>query len=153
MIKNCVLVFLPLFLCVVTCAAQPKKSPPKAEKAAEKPIVGADSDAHGCKGSAGYSWSIVKNDCIRLFESGIRLDPKAKGLEKTLSAFVVFKSDESAGQAELFLPNAKKSILLAQNKKDGAGKWTNANYTLTQWKGMYSLENKKAVLLYQGAAK
>ncbi len=32
------------------------------------PIVGNDSDAHGCKGSAGYTWCEAKQACIRPWE-------------------------------------------------------------------------------------
>ena len=32
------------------------------------PIVGNDSDSHGCKGSAGYSWCDAKQECIRSWE-------------------------------------------------------------------------------------
>ena len=31
-------------------------------------IVGGDKDAHGCIGSAGYSWCAVKNKCLRIWE-------------------------------------------------------------------------------------
>ena len=31
-------------------------------------IVGGDSDIHGCKASAGYSWCEVKNKCLRPWE-------------------------------------------------------------------------------------
>ena len=31
-------------------------------------IVGNDRDAHGCIGSAGYSWCAVKNKCLRVWE-------------------------------------------------------------------------------------
>lgn len=31
-------------------------------------IVGNDRDAHGCIGSAGYSWCDVKNKCLRVWE-------------------------------------------------------------------------------------
>ena len=116
------------------------------------PLRLSDSDAHGCKASAGCTWLVAKNECIRIFETGIRLDAKAKDLDKSLSAFVVFKSDEEDDKAESYLPNEKTSILLDREKKDGAGKWENAAYILTQWKGMYSLEDKKKVLLYQGLA-
>ena len=82
MSKNSLFFLLFLLIGLVSCAEQAPKGPPKAEKLPENPIVGGDSDEHGCKGSAGYSWSIVKNECIRLFESGIRLDPKAAALDK-----------------------------------------------------------------------
>lgn len=31
-------------------------------------MVGNDRDAHGCIGSAGYSWCEVKNKCLRVWE-------------------------------------------------------------------------------------
>ena len=36
-------------------------------------IVGNDRDADGCIGSAGYTWSQIKKDCIRLFEEKVQL--------------------------------------------------------------------------------
>jgi hypothetical protein len=32
------------------------------------PVVGGDRDAHGCIGSAGYSWCQVKSKCLRTWE-------------------------------------------------------------------------------------
>lgn len=32
------------------------------------PIIGGDTDAHGCLGPAGYSWCAVKNKCLRVWE-------------------------------------------------------------------------------------
>ena len=152
MFKNSLLFTLLIALFFASCADKPKPAETvKTEKLPEVPMVGGDSDAHGCKGSAGYTWSVVKNECIRIFETGIRLDAKAKDLDKSLSAFVVFKSDEDDDKAELYLPN-EKTCILDREKKNGAGKWENDKYVLTQWKGMYSLEDKKKVLLYQGLA-
>jgi hypothetical protein len=148
-------------LCLSACTETPKKAAPESAKTEAapitppvvgEPIVGGDSDEHGCKGSAGYTWSVVKNECIRIFESGIRLDPQAADLDKGLSAFVVFKSENEDAQAELYVPNQKGTILLAKDKKDERGKWSNADYILSQWKGMYTLENSKKKVLYQGHA-
>lgn len=41
----------------------------------EEEIIGVANDAHGCNGAAGYTWSEARKDCIRLFESGIRMNP------------------------------------------------------------------------------
>ncbi len=155
MLKTIQSAFFLLAICASAYAQTPKKGAPKAAKvetptAVGGPMVGNDSDEHGCKPSAGYSWSVVKNECIQIFNSGIRLDAQAANLDKTMSAFIVFKSESEDAQAELYLPSAKKSILLAKNKKNGAGKWTNKNYVLSQWKGMYTLENSKKKVLYQG---
>ena len=155
MLKTIKFLSFSLAVCVFACSETPKKDVPTAVKvetppAPDVPMVGNDSDEHGCKGSAGYTWSVVKNECIRVFESGIRLEAKAADVDKTTSAFIVFKSETADAQAELYLPTEKKSILLAKDKKDGAGKWGNADYVLSQWKGMYTLENNKKKVLYQG---
>ena len=34
----------------------------------QKPLVGGDSDEHGCKGSAGYSWCEILKKCLRTWE-------------------------------------------------------------------------------------
>ncbi|MBC7498439.1 DUF4377 domain-containing protein [Candidatus Gracilibacteria bacterium] len=36
-------------------------------------IVGGDSDIHGCKASAGYSWNFLAKQCIRPWESRVRI--------------------------------------------------------------------------------
>ena len=33
----------------------------------KEPLVGADRDEHGCIGSAGYQWSALAGQCVRLF--------------------------------------------------------------------------------------
>lgn len=40
----------------------------------QSPKLGGDRDEHGCIGSAGYVWCEVQQDCIRLFEKGIRTE-------------------------------------------------------------------------------
>jgi hypothetical protein len=41
---------------------------------------------------------------------------------------------------------------LEKTQEESAGMWRNPEYTLIQWKGMYSLEDSEKTLLYQGAA-
>ncbi|MFN8355993.1 MAG: hypothetical protein U0Y10_16175 [Spirosomataceae bacterium] len=106
-------------------------------------IVGNDSDKHGCKASAGYTWSVLKKECIRVFEVGLRLNPKDSTLNQTVSAFVIFENAEAEeqGDVELFLPTLKdSSLILKPIKKVGAGQWSNGTLKLSQWKGTYSLE-------------
>jgi hypothetical protein len=154
--KNAILIALTC--CFLACSDQKttttKQTTITETTVAEKPpMVGGDSDEHGCKASAGFQWSQIKNECIQIFNAGIRLNPQAKDLDQTLSAFVVFKSDTDDTKAELFIPNASTSLLLEKVKKEDAGVWKNENYILSQWKGMYSLEDNKKKLLYQGTAK
>jgi hypothetical protein len=113
-------------------------------------IVGNDKDEHNCKGSAGYNWSIVKNNCIRIFEDGIRLNAIAKGIDTTTSAFAVFASDSNDAKAEIFLPTKNESIILQKIEKESAGAWKNDSFELKQWKGMYMLNDAKGNTLYQG---
>ncbi|WP_373101043.1 MULTISPECIES: hypothetical protein [Pasteurellaceae] len=67
-------------------------------QSADMPLVGADKDAHDCIGSAGYSWSILKQECVQPFSvADIRLtDPD----NATLAVYVILSADKS--QAELF---------------------------------------------------
>ena len=60
-------------------------------------MVGGDRDKHGCIGSAGYQWSEVQQDCIRLWEKGVRMNA-VDDAGKTL--FLVFSPDTT--QVELF---------------------------------------------------
>lgn len=88
-------------------------------------VVGTDKDANGCVGSAGYTWSILKNDCVRVFEIGYRLNPtKINADEAVISAFIIF--DENKDKAELFLPNSDKSIILIN--QDNKGIFVNQKY-------------------------
>ena len=118
-----------------------------------KPMVGNDADEHGCKPSTGYQWSELKQTCIRIFEDGIRLDAQAEGVDKTTSAFAVFKStkDDDDAKVEIFVPSEPKSFILVKNPKNEAGEWT-GKYTLTQYRGMYSLVGENDKVLYAGMA-
>ena len=71
--------------------------------------VGVANDAHGCNGAAGYTWSEARKDCIRLFESGVRMNP-VNDPQATLSTFIVFSTDSTL--AEVFIPNMFKNVLL-----------------------------------------
>ncbi len=138
---------IPLLASACSGDASSDRRPPSVSP---QPVVGADRDEHGCKGSAGYRWSLVRNECIRIFEAGIRLNAKAPGLDTTFSAFVVFKSDTEDEQAELFLPG-QEPLLLDRVADSGAGTWKRDTLVLTQWKGMYTLDGGKQQTLYQGA--
>lgn len=72
-------------------------------------MPGSDKDKHGCTGSAGYTWSEVKNDCIRIFESGVRLNNNSN-----FACYAVFSSDSSL--VELFIPERNDHPVL---RKDG----------------------------------
>lgn len=142
------LIQLALIFLLATAFAACNNKPAAEAKAPETPIVGNDADEHGCRASAGYQWSAIKNECIRLFESGIRLDPKDASLDQTLSAFVVFASDADQAKAEVYLPGEKAPRLF--QAQGGAGTWKHEQYTLTLQEGTYSLTGGNQKLLYDG---
>jgi hypothetical protein len=71
----------------------------------------ADKDANGCLISAGFIWSKINSECVKLF-TGIALKPidNIATEDETLCTFVLF--DESGNTAEIFLPGKDNSVLL-----------------------------------------
>jgi len=81
-------------------------------------MVGGDSDAHGCKASAGYTWSSIKKTCIRVFELPLKLsDPKG-----SMIAGVVISDDKK--QAEVF---AKEGNFILNQKSENSYASATAN--------------------------
>lgn len=110
-------------------------------------VLGTDKDKHGCVHSAGYSWSKLREECIRVFEEGYRLNriDELKGESMNKSAFVVFEDD--GDRAELFLPDVTDSVML-EREKEGTpykgGEWS------LELQKKYSLK-KNGQLQYAGA--
>ncbi|MGL5683172.1 MAG: hypothetical protein ACRDDZ_09015 [Marinifilaceae bacterium] len=94
--------------------------------------VGGDRDKHGCIASAGYTWSEVRKDCIRIFEAGTALK-NAQDTNATLAAYAVFSPDYT--KVELFLPDVTKHDIL---NKEGDS-WSNKRYKLVNKDGHYQL--------------
>ncbi|WP_316633980.1 hypothetical protein [uncultured Flavobacterium sp.] len=113
-----------------------------AAKEVKPHVVGGDSDAHGCKGSAGYSWSTLKKECIRIFEGTKLSHTEETGKSYTTAAFVIFAGDK----AELFLDTQEESIIL-ERKAEGQP-WIKGDYQLIPWKG-YVLK-KAGKIIYTG---
>ncbi len=120
----------------------------KENKTEKKVILGNDRDAKGCVTSAGYKWSVLRNECVRVFEEGYRLNPidelKVDGVSN--SAFIIF--EENGNRAELFLPGSTKSSILQREGSNSPYK--NPEWTLQLDKG-YTL-SKNGVSQYAGAA-
>jgi hypothetical protein len=91
-----------------------------------------DKDENGCLASAGYIWSSVNNECVKIY-SGIQLNPvdNQQNEDQSKSVFVLF--DDSGDKAELFLPSQENSIILTRETE---GKpWINKDWQLVPWKG------------------
>ena len=95
------------------------------------PRTGADKDDHGCIGSAGYTYSVVRNDCIRIWEEGTALTPVVSVGDPVLAAYVVRSANWK--EAEIFLPNQPQSLVLTLQGTPGTTTWVGpqGNWTLT----------------------
>jgi len=58
----------------------------------ETNVVGSDRDAHGCIGSAGYSWCEVKNKCLRIWEEKCEVTTTPEPNTATENASGIIKS-------------------------------------------------------------
>jgi hypothetical protein len=115
----------------------------EAEVSADKKVVlGHDKDDKGCVTSAGYKWSVLRKECIRVFEEGYRLNSadSLKAEDIAASAFIVFDKNEE--QAELYLPNNEKSVVL---NKEASGMYKSGSWALNT-KSNYQLSNGNAVV-------
>jgi hypothetical protein len=82
-------------------------------KSNQNQMTGNDRDPHGCIGSAGYTWSVVKNKCIRIFEEGtpfFSYNQRSGVIDSTQVAYVVLSDDLS--KAEVFFGNADKPVVM-----------------------------------------
>lgn len=122
------------------------------EDALAAPAVGGQRNPSGCLIGAGESYSTLRQSCVRLFETAIRLNPKARQDSAVMSAFILFASNDSEGDVELFLPAQEKSTMMKQTQGDNAGRWTATGLVLSYWKGMYTLDDANGSSLYQGAS-
>lgn len=82
-------------------------------------LVGGNRDAHGCLTSAGYTWSEVQQNCVRLWEKGIRLEA-VDGSRRSI--YVLFSPDSL--RAELFASdNEVREILDRRALPSGGHVW------------------------------
>ncbi|MGY4108129.1 hypothetical protein MNZ22_14090 [Aeromonas encheleia] len=112
----------------------------------EQHLVGNDQDVHGCRASAGYQWSSLTSQCVRLFEQAVRL--QSLKADETGSAFVLFGPDQR--EAELTLPNGEQIRLIRQGD-EGNWSWQGGAYQLFPWKG-YLLKSGEQVLFHGDSA-
>lgn len=112
-----------------------------AQKVKDTTVVGADQDENGCLASAGYTWSKVNKECVKIF-TGIQLNPTndQANEDMVLSAYVLF--NENGDQAEVFLPN-EESVVLTKTSEDKT--WSYKDYQLVGQNG-YVLKKGTEVL-------
>ena len=81
---------VPILVAIGLSACAAHKLPPEASTPAAAPAVaaempGSDRDAHGCIGSAGYSWCESAGKCARPWELA-----KQKGFDNSAEAFAQY---------------------------------------------------------------
>jgi len=117
--KNIFLITLgSCLLSLVSCDLILKPKPNKLTDSIQiKDIfLGTDSDSNGCVASAGYKWSKINQECIRVFEKGIRLIPANEKFDANeddadlamVNAYVLF--NDTKKKVEIFLPSEKYPI-------------------------------------------
>lgn len=131
-------------------ACSPKTSPitgpepveaPAPEPNPEDGITGNDRDEHGCIATAGYEWSQLRNECIRVFEVGMMLDPAGS------SSSVCYLVSGSGGIWEAYMVEVDGSIIL---QRQGEG-WASEDKSFTLVKldsSVFELRDSSGKLLY-----
>ncbi|WP_437922240.1 hypothetical protein [Sphingobacterium sp. LRF_L2] len=102
--------FLPwLALILLSCGSSTKNEQTK-NSSSSLPEIGKNKDENGCLVSAGYTWSKVKEECVRPWEGTISMNVTDTSSNFETAAFVLI--DSTKNRAELFLKEEPESILL-----------------------------------------
>lgn len=116
-------------------------------------LAGGDRDAHGCMASAGYLYSALRKECIRIFEKGIALDPVPlpKGSEAVISASLVFAGDDHTvaknESVEIIVPKEATSVVLTRAKKSSEYTKEGSPFTVTYGKKWEIKKGGKTIYL------
>ena len=116
-------------------------------------IVGNDRDKYGCIGSAGYTWSVLKKECVRSFEL-TQTDKNAielTSMDNMQKMIVLFSSDKK--KAEVFYSGGDKvvnkstkgNVYVLKNEKNVVEKLINLKGT---WQ-LVRVNNGKKEVLYR----
>ncbi|HRG52754.1 MAG TPA: hypothetical protein PLL00_07960 [Bacteroidia bacterium] len=106
--------------------------------------AGNDKDEHGCRASAGYTFSVIKNECIRVFEQEVKLDEVNPGTSSSIAA-VIFSDDKT--KAEVFIPSIRGGVILLRTGNEGNYGWKKGKISLLdKGKEGYILLKKKKII-------
>ncbi|MDH5032711.1 hypothetical protein [Chryseobacterium cucumeris] len=112
------------------------------------PVLGGDRDVHGCIGSAGYTYSQLRNNCIQTFNQKIKL--KEVNSDKSYTSMTAVIFNKSMTKAEVFIPDgAAKSIILDKQGKAKiwkSGTHVKDSYVLTPYKKSYQIKKNDEVI-------
>lgn len=105
----------------------------------EPEMVGGQQDKHGCLSTAGYTWSGLKQQCIRIWEQGVLVEDLVK-TDKWAGSYVVFSKDK--GKAELYLADSPDDPPILGNQN---GVFENRDFRLEKHQGTWHLIRKKII--------
>ena len=109
--------------------------------------TGGDQDEHGCLASAGYTYSIIKKTCVRVFEQKIQLNEvNPQGTSASIAA-VIFSEDNK--KAEVFLPGLTPSQILVRKGTKNNYTWKKGGLVLSKKTG-YEIR-KDGKLIFSGS--
>lgn len=104
-------------------------------------VAGAKSENQKCNATAGYQWSELKKDCIRVFEQEIQLRSIQKEPMEKICALIFSKDNE---QVEVFLDN---TIILTKNSSSEYTDSSKASsYLLKKVAGKWQVYNDSQLL-------
>ena len=109
--------------------------------------TGGDQDEHGCLASAGYTYSIIKKTCVRVFEQKIQLNEVNPQGTSTSIVAVIFSGDNK--KAEVFLPGLTPSQILVRKGVKDNYIWKKGSLVLSKKNG-YELK-KDGKLIFAGS--
>lgn len=142
MVKKIYLYMSVAYMALAFSACRPDKTATDAKdevQARQTVMPGSDKDEHGCIGSAGYTWSKLKKDCVRPFEAGLKLSGVTDE-NKNFAAYAVFAADSS--QAEIFIPEVKGGVILERT----ANGWADGRFNLSCTDGKWNIIQSAGVV-------
>ena len=146
--KKYLFVFL-LFLIFASCKKIDQEVKPELvqKQTLLDTITSIDKDENGCLDTAGYFWSSLNKECIKIYESSITLYPheNQNNEDETKNAYIVF-GENGGNEAEIFLPNQVKSLILIRPSEGQP--WKFDEWQLIPWKGF--ILKKGDVILFAG---
>lgn len=90
-----------------------------------EPVMGGDLDENGCKPSAGMTWSVLENNCIRPYTTNYVLE--GEGINAIGTAAMIMNADGTT--VEIIGAQQGRNIMLT--KKPSELIWTNGKMKLT----------------------
>jgi len=109
--------------------------------------VGGDKDKNGCNAAAGYTWSALKKECVRLFQAPVKLKEAKPNGTASFFAAVFFNDDQT--KAEIFLPTGKP-VIATRSGKAGAYSWKGGGLLLKESKADTYVLSKNGKVVYKG---